>query len=58
MRVDIVVIREPCWQLLEDRDDAWPWVHAGIVAFQGFDEGIADAVAFRAAAKSVVSAAV
>ena len=48
MRVDVVVILEPGWQLLEDRDGVWPWVHAGIVTFQGFDEGLADAVAFRA----------
>jgi len=47
MRVDVIVILEPCWQLLEDRDGVWPWVHAGIVTFQGFDEGLADAVAFR-----------
>lgn len=49
MRVDVVLILEPGWQLLEDRGGVWPWVHAGIVAFQGFDEGLANAVAFRAA---------
>jgi hypothetical protein len=48
MRVDIVVILEPGWQLLHDGDGIWPWVYAGIVALQGFDEGLADAVAFRA----------
>ena len=48
MRVDVVVILEPSWQLLEDRDGVWPWVYAGIVTFQGFDEGLADAVAIRA----------
>ena len=48
MRVDVVVILEPGGQLLKDGDGVWPWVHAGIVTFQGFDEGLADAVAFRA----------
>jgi hypothetical protein len=48
MRVDVIVILEPGWQLLEDGDGVWPRVHAGIIAFQGFDEGLADAVAFRA----------
>lgn len=49
MRVDVVVILEPGGQLLEDGDGVWPWVHAGIIAFQGFDEGLAYPVAFRAA---------
>jgi hypothetical protein len=48
MRVDVIVILELGWQLLEDGDGVWPWIHAGIIAFQGFDEGLADAVAFRA----------
>ena len=48
MRVDVIVILEPGWQLLEDGDGVWPLVDAGIIAFQGFDEGLADAVAFRA----------
>jgi hypothetical protein len=42
MRVDVVVILEPGWQLLEDGDGVWPWVHAGIIAFiqrqSGWDE--------------------
>jgi hypothetical protein len=49
MRLDVVVIREPGGQLLKDRDGVWPWVNAGMVAFQGFDEGLADAVALWAA---------
>ncbi len=49
MRVGIIVILEPRWQLLEERNGACPWVHAGIATFQGFDEGLADAAAFRAA---------
>jgi hypothetical protein len=49
MRVDVVVILEPGRQLLEDRDGVWPWVHAGIVTFQGFDECLANAIALRAA---------
>jgi len=69
MRVDVVVILEPGGQRLKDRDGVWPWVHAGIVAFLGFEEGLAYPVAFRAAdrvkhgtrlgaaAKSVASAA-
>lgn len=48
MRVGIIVILEPRWQLLEERNGVWPWVYAGIVTFQGFDEGLADAVAIRA----------
>ena len=48
MRVDVVVILEPGGQLPHDGDGVWPWVHAGIVALKGFDEGLADAVAFRA----------
>jgi hypothetical protein len=49
MRVDVVVILEPGGQLLEGRDGVWPWIHAGIVAFQGFDEGPTHTVAFKAA---------
>jgi hypothetical protein len=48
MRVYVIVILEPGWQLLHDGDGIWPWVYAGIVALEGFDEGLADAVAFRA----------
>ena len=48
MRVYVIVILEPGWQLLHDGDGIWPWVYAGIVALKGFDEGLADAVAFRA----------
>jgi hypothetical protein len=48
MRVYVVVILEPGGQLLHDGDCTWPWVYAGIVALKGFDEGLADAVAFRA----------
>ena len=70
MRVNVVIVLELGWQLLEDGDDVWPWLYAGIVAFQGFDEGLANAVALRAAdrrkawkkaratANSVVSVAV
>jgi hypothetical protein len=44
----VIIILEPSWQLLHDGDGIWPWVYAGIVALKGFDEGLADAVAFRA----------
>jgi hypothetical protein len=49
VRVDGVVVLEPGGDLLEDGDGVWPRVHAGIVALEGFDEGLADAVAFGAA---------
>jgi hypothetical protein len=48
MRVYVVVILEPSRELLHDGDGIWPWVYAGIIAFQCFDEGLAYAVAFRA----------
>jgi hypothetical protein len=48
MRVDIIVIPEPGWQLPEDRDGVWPWILACQVAFQGFNEGLVDAGALRA----------
>jgi hypothetical protein len=46
--VYVIVILELGWQWLHDADGIWPWVYAGIVALKGFDEGLADAVAFRA----------
>lgn len=44
-----VVVLEPSGELLEDGNGVWPGVHAGIVALQGFDESLADTVAFGAA---------
>jgi hypothetical protein len=48
-RVPVVIILEPGRQLLKDRDAVWPWVHTGIVALEGLDEGLANSVAFRTA---------
>ncbi len=47
--MDGVVVLEPGGQLLKDGDGVQPGVHAGIVALEGFDESLADAVAFGAA---------
>ena len=47
--MDGVVVLEPGGDLLQDRDGVWPGVHTGVVALEGFDEGLADAVAFWAA---------
>lgn len=47
--MDGVVILEQGGDLLQDRYDVRPGVHAGIVALQGFDESLADAVTFGAA---------
>jgi hypothetical protein len=47
--MDGVVVLEPGGDLLQDGDGVWPRVHTGIVALEGFDEGLADAIAFGAA---------
>jgi hypothetical protein len=47
--MDGVVILEPGGPLLEDGDGVRPRLHAGIVALERFDEGLADAVALGAA---------
>lgn len=44
-----IVTLEPGWLLLEDQDGVWPTVHAGIVAFQGFDKSLEDTDGLRAA---------
>ena len=49
MRVNVVIILEPGRQLLKDRDGVSRWVHTGIVALKGLDEGLANSVAFRIA---------
>ena len=48
-RVNVVIILEPSWQLLKDRDGVWPWVQTDIVALEGLDEGLANPIAFRTA---------
>ena len=47
--MDGVVIFEPGGQLLQDGDGIRPGVHAGIIALEGFDEGLADTIALGAA---------
>jgi hypothetical protein len=44
--VDGVVVPKPNGKLPEDGDSVRPGAHAGIVALQGIDEGLAAAVAF------------
>ena len=38
MRMHLIVVRQPSWQLLDDRLSVRPGVHADIVAFEGSDE--------------------
>lgn len=47
--MDCVVVLEPGRQLLEDGGGVRPGTHPGIAALEGFDESLADAVAFGAA---------
>lgn len=49
MSVDDVVVGEAGGELLQDGDGVWARVHPDVVGLEGLREGLADAVAFRAA---------
>jgi hypothetical protein len=49
VRVILVIVVDPRWKLLQDGEGIRTRLDANIISLEGFHEGFADAIAFRAA---------